>query len=158
MIKKYIKGFTLVELMVVIGVIGLMVAITIPTLSKFKEQQSLRNTVDDVVSLLNQARSDTLSSLSSTNYSVYFQSDRATYFVGSSYTAGLSTNKVALFSDVADVPVVDGLTLAGGGSIVTFNRLTGDTSQYGTIKIQLVSDSNVFKVINVGKTGFIGYQ
>lgn len=152
------KGFTFIELVIVVAVMGLIVAIVIPTLSKFKEQQSLKNTVDDVVSLLNQARSDTLSSLAGTNYSVYFESNKATYFVGSSFVAGTPTNKVALFSDVADVPVQDGLTLNGGGSIVTFDRLTGATSQYGTIKIQLVADPTIYKVITVSKTGFISYQ
>lgn len=155
---KYNKGFTFIELVIIVAMIGILVAIIIPTLSKFKDQQSLKNTTDDVVSLLNQARSDTLGSLGSTNYSVYFESNKATYFVGSTYSSSATTNKVVNFSDVADVPVVDGLSLAGGGNIVTFNRLTGDTANYGTIKIQLVSDSSVFRTITVSKTGFVSYQ
>jgi len=155
---KRITGFTFIELILVVAITGLIISIVLPTLSKFKEEQSLKNTVSAVVAILNQARSDTLSSLSSTNYGVYFDTSKAVYFVGPTYTAGTSTNQVFLFSDVTSVPVSGGLIFNGGGSIVVFNRLTGDTSNYGTIRIQLVSNSSIYKTITVGKTGFVSYQ
>jgi type II secretory pathway pseudopilin PulG len=148
------KGISIVEIIIVIAITAMLIIVVLPTLSSFRNQQALRNTTEDVLSLLNEARSDTQGSLNGTNYSVYIQSTQATYFAGSTYTNGLSTNKVVTYDSRATVPASGGINLNGGGSIVTFNRLSGDTSTYGTIIIQLVSDATQQKTITISKTGF----
>jgi prepilin-type N-terminal cleavage/methylation domain-containing protein len=149
------RGISLLEIMVVMAIITILCLITIPALSAFRNEQALKNTTDDLVSLLNEARSDTQASLNSTNYSVYIQSNQATYFVGSTYTNGLSTNKQITFNTAVTIPSSGGITLNGGGSIVTFNRLAGDTGEYGTIVIQLVSDATHSKTITINQTGIV---
>lgn len=149
-----IKGFTIVELIIVFAVIALLMALIIPTLNKFREEQALRNAGEDILSLLNEARFDTQASLNSSNYSVYIESNQATYFVGSTYSSTASTNKRITFNSAVTVPS-SGISLAGGGSTITFNRLAGDTANYGTIRIQLVSDSSRYKTILISNTGAV---
>ncbi len=149
------KAFTLIELLVVIAIVAILASITIPSFSGFRREQALRNTTEDLLSLLNQARSDTLGSLNGTNYSVYIQPDKATYFPGSVFSVSNPANTVVVFTSDVTIPAVTGVVLNGGGSTITFDRLTGDTSSYGTITIQLVSDPTRQKVITISKTGLI---
>jgi prepilin-type N-terminal cleavage/methylation domain-containing protein len=148
------KGITMIEFIIVIAIIGVIAGIVMPSLSTFRRTQALRNATEEVVSLLNKARTDTLASLNSTNYSVRFESTRAVYFVGTVFTDGLSTNKVVSFGSLVTLPPAN-ISLNGGVTTVTFTRLTGDTTAYGTITLQQSSDATLQKIITINKTGLV---
>lgn len=145
------KGFTLIEILMVIAILGIISSIVLLNLSQFRNEQLLKNTTLDVVSLLSKARQNTLSSVNSTNYGVHFDSNKAVLFTGSLYSSNNATNEPIVFSSKVIVPIPSGLNI-GGGSDVIFERLTGETVG-GTIKIQLTSDSTKQKIITVGKIG-----
>ncbi len=149
------KGITLIEILVSIGIIGIITAVVVPNLSSFRNEQILNNTASDIVSLINKAHSDTLSSLNSTVYGVHLTSTNATYFIGSSYSAGTATNKVITFDTKVSIPAAGGINLNGGGSDIMFTRLSGDTTSYGTIIVRLVSDATKQKTIAISQTGNI---
>lgn len=149
------KGISVIEILIVVSIIGILAAIVLPSLSLFRREQTLNNTTGDVVSLLNSARNNTISSLSSNNYGVHFQSDRATYFTGSVFNSGDATNVPLVFDSSVTIPSINGINLNGGGSDVIFTRLTGDTPNYGTIIVALTSDSTRKKTISISKTGSI---
>ncbi len=153
--KSFSAGKSVIELLVIIAIVGIMLAMILPSLSSFRGEQTLDNTADDIVSLLNQARAQTLSSQSSTYYSVHFDTNQAVLFSGGTYTPGASTNKVVTFSNLVSLPSVGGISLLGGGSDVSFTRLTGDTTQYGTIIVRLVSDATRQKIITINQTGIV---
>ncbi len=145
------KGFTLIEILIVIVIIGIISSIVILNLSKFRNEQLLKNTTLDVVSLLSKARQNTLSSVNSINYGVHFDSNQAVLFTGTGYTSNSTTNEPIVFNSRVIIPMPYGLDI-GGGSDVIFERLNGETIG-GTIKIQLTSDSTKQKIITVGKIG-----
>lgn len=147
------KGFTLIEILMVITILGIISSIVILNLSQFRNEQLLKNTTLDVVSLLSKARQNTLSSVNSTNYGVHFDSNKAVLFTGSVYSSNNATNEPIVFSSKVIIPTPSGLNI-GGGSDVIFERLTGETIG-GTIKIQLTSDSTKQKIITIGKTGSV---
>lgn len=152
--RTYLKGFLLIEIIIVIAIIAIIVSISLPSLNAFRNRQALVNTTEDIVSLLNTARIQTLSSLNGNFYGVHFTSTTATLFSGGTYDSGDITNKVINFDSFVILPAAN-ISLNGAGVDVNFNRLTGDTSQYGTITLQLTSDSATQKVITVNKTGVI---
>lgn len=144
------SGFTAIEILVVIA-IGVLIATTfIGSLSNFLTAQVVRNTTEDVLGLIQEARTRTIASENSSQYGVHFQSDKAVLFVGSAYTAGVSTNKEIVFDTRA---YVSAISLQGGGSDLLFNRLTGDSGTYGTITIRLVSSTDGQKTITISQTG-----
>lgn len=145
------KGFTLIEILIVIAILGIISSIVILNLSQFRNEQLLKNTTLDVVSLLSKARQNTLSSVNSTNYGVHFDGNQAVLFTGSIYSSNNATNEPIVFDSKVIIPTPSGLNI-GGGSDVIFERLTGETIG-GTIKIQLTSDSTKQKIITVGKIG-----
>lgn len=146
------KGISLIEVLIVISIISIIVAIAIPSFSSFKNNQILKNTTEDIISLLSEARNNTISSKNSMNYGVHFEEHRIVLFPGITYTES-SSNKEIVFEDIITIPSQDGIALYGGGDDIIFNRITGDTSNYGTIKIQI--NNNLQKIINVNKIGVI---
>src|SRR3989344_1027883 len=84
----YQKGITIIELLIVIVVIGIMALIVLPQFSYIKENQVLKNGVSDILSSIDKARGQTLSSLNSSEYGVHFESDKVIIFKG---TVTLST-------------------------------------------------------------------
>lgn len=152
------KGITLIEIIIIIAIISIISSIVLFNLSLFRNEQALKNTTIDIVSILNTARENTLSSLNSTNYSVHFETDRVVLFTGSIYSASLSTNEVTIFSPSVIIPLTLGINISGGGNNITFERLTGEVIN-GTIDssivIQLASDATQQKTITINKTGVI---
>ncbi len=149
------KGFTLIELLIVISILVVLSAVIFPSLSKFRNNRILNNTTADIVSLINTARNDTVASLNSKNYGIHITSTNITYFIGPSYTNGAVGNIVVTFDSAVNIPSSGGYSLNGGGSDILFTRLTGDTINYGTITIQLVSDVTNQKTITIFKTGSV---
>jgi prepilin-type N-terminal cleavage/methylation domain-containing protein len=147
------KGFTLIEILIVITILGIISSIVILNLSQFRNEQLLKNTTLDVVSLLSKARQNTLSSVNSINYGVHFDGNQAVLFTGPGYTSNNVTNEPVIFNNRIIILTPSGLNI-GGGSDVIFKRLTGETIG-GTIKIQLTSDATKQKIITVGKTGSV---
>ena len=148
------KGISIIEILIVIGIIAVISAIIIPNLSDFRRQQVLKNTTEDVFSLLNEARNDTISSKNSTTYGVHFDSDKATLFQGL-YNINSVSNKQINFDSQVSIPISGGINLNGGGSDIIFDRITGNTEQDGTIVIRVVNDATKQKVITVNKIGVL---
>jgi len=158
MINIYNKGISLIEIIIIISIIGILSAITIPILSDFKKSQSLKNTTENVISILNKAKADSNSSLDSSNYGVHFETNKAVYFKGITYSSSSSSNKEVVFDSGIIIPASLGLSLSGGGSNIIFPKLTGDVVGYGSIKLQQSSDVSSFKTITVSKLGVIETQ
>lgn len=152
------KGLTIIEIILAITIISVISYIVLFNLSSFRNEQALKNTTVDIVSILNKARENTLSSLNSTNYSVHFETDRVVLFIGAIYFPSLSTNEVTIFSPSVTIPATGGINISGGGNDITFARLTGEVIN-GTIDssivVELVSDATKQKTITINKTGVI---
>lgn len=147
---KINKGFTAIEVMIVIAIIVVVTLITVPSLITFRKSQAIQNTTNSIVSLLQEARTKTLASYNNTFYSVYIDTNEATLFTGGTYSSMDAGNKVVNY----ETPVVlKSVTLTGGGSQVSFDRLKGTTSQDGTIVVEIVGGES--RTITVSSEGVI---
>lgn len=138
------------EIIIVIAIIGILIAIVFSGLSETKNQQVLKSTVEDVVSMINKARSQTLASLNLNTYGVHFDSDKITLFSGTTYSANNSSNEVVNISVPASISNV---SLTGGATDFYFNRLTGVPSKNGNITISISANNNLTKTITLSPTG-----
>lgn len=149
------KGISIIEILAVISIIAILLVIVLPNLSNFRNERTLTNTTQDIISVLNKAKSDTTSSLNSNSYGVHFETDRVVYFIGTTYNGADAGNIVTSIDSSVTIPLSGGINLNGGGSDVMFTRLTGDTTNYGTIVVRLTSDATRQKTITVSKTGAV---
>lgn len=146
------KGFSLLELITIIVVLFLISIVVVPRLIDFQREQALKNTTENIISLLNKAKTDSLSSLNSSNYGVHFTTNSAIYFIGDTFNSSdLNNHQIDFDSGVA----ISETSLNGGGNDVIFPRLTGDPIGYGTITLYLTSDPDRQKIITISQTGSI---
>jgi prepilin-type N-terminal cleavage/methylation domain-containing protein len=148
------KGFTLIEIVIVIGILGVLSTISMVTFISFKNTQGINKDSEAIVEMLQQARTQTLSSQNASVYGVHFGTTSVTLFAGSTYSAGVATNEVYNFLSADTVLSV---TLTGGGNDVIFSRLTGETTQNGTIVISSTS-ATITRTVSVFKTGVIEFK
>lgn len=148
--RLYNKGITAIELLIVISIVVLIGIITVPSLVSFRKDQALQNTTNAVVSLLQEARAKTTASYNNMVYSVIVDTTSATMFTGTTYNALEPTNKVVSY----ETPVArQSITLTGGGSTVTFDRLKGTTAQHGTLVLGITGGAS--KTITLSPSGVI---
>ncbi len=149
------KGITILEIIIVVSITIIIVSVVTLNLSNFKKNRTLENTTSEIISFINEARNNTISSLNSNNYSLHFEDDRVVLFSGSVYNSSASDNKTIIFQSSIEISEIDGIGLYGGGQNIVFEKITGETNNYGTITIRLKSDTNIYNVINVSRLGVV---
>ena len=149
MINSYKKGMTAVEILIVLAILGIIFAVVLPSFKTIKENQILKSTVSDVVSALDKARSNTLASVNSSNYGVYFESSQIVIFKGTSYSPSDVNNENISIMEPA---TISSINLIGGATEVYFNRLTGAPNKTGTVTISL---SSLSKIITISASGAV---
>lgn len=144
------KGFTLLEILIAMSILVIVTSIVIGPFSSFRNRSILNTEVENVVTLLNEARSKTLTSLADSAYGVHFETNRAVFFKGDVFIESDPSNEEVVFNSIVQISNV---SLNGGGSDVVFNRLTGKTDENGTLTIGLASDPTSNNIVYVYTTG-----
>lgn len=148
---NYKKGFTLLELALVLGIIAILLVVLFTTFASFGKQQGLVKDNALIIEVLRQAQSNTLNSKNSNQFGVHFGSTSIVLFTGSTYSAGASTNETYNLSGGVNI---SNISLNGGGSDLVFSKLSGGTENNGTITITEQSTGQNRSVI-IYKTGLI---
>lgn len=142
------RGFTLIELMVVIAVLAIMLALAAPSFADFFQRYRLRGAADKVVTLLASARAEAV--MRNRNVSIDFKGGGANWCVGANATPEPATPGDAVTGSVScDCTVANSCKLSNdrvltvsagelnGVSIVTlpatmvFNRRNGAMDPLG---------------------------
>lgn len=140
------------ELLIVLSVIAIVILAVLPRFSQIRDNAILKSTVDDVLSSINKAKNQTLSSLNSSEYGVHFQSDKVIIFKGKVFSAGASSNEVIGITAPANISDVTFGGVSGASGDVYFNRLYNVPSTTGTITI---SANSLSKIVTIYATGVV---
>lgn len=152
MTTRYAKGFTLLEMFITIAILGIVTTLVITAFSKLNSRQALDKSADLVVSILNEARSLTLSSSEATQYGVNFQTSQIVLFAGASYATSSVSNIITPLNSYVEIRDV---SLTASSTSVVFKRLSGKALQTGSIKVFLKNDPSTFRIITVSATGMV---
>lgn len=144
------KGFTILEILFALFIITLAITIVTFSFSKLNSSQALDKSATLVVSILDEARSLTLSSVNDSQYGVNFEDSQIVLFKGSIYSSSDSSNVVTELNSLVGLR---NITLYGGGTSAVFKRLTGDTDQAGTMELFLKATPETFHTITIENTG-----
>lgn len=91
------KGFTIPELLIVMGILAILFGFTTPNLLHFRQRAVINTTVDTLITDLKNQQTkamvgDTEGSGIISDYGVYFETNKYTLFRGSSYDPLASSN------------------------------------------------------------------
>jgi prepilin-type N-terminal cleavage/methylation domain-containing protein len=109
------RGYTMIELLVVVGVIGILATASWSTAAVMRRSSGLGNGIQELVSILHQAQAQSIAGQGTSSHTLRYVS-ASTYSVLSGSTV---TNTYALPS---------GLTFASAFSDIVFTRLSGTTN------------------------------
>ncbi|MFC1629924.1 Tfp pilus assembly protein FimT/FimU [Patescibacteria group bacterium] len=147
------KGFTLIETIVVVAIVLILISFAIFGYRFFRQETDLNNAAEEILNILRVAQNKTLASEAGSKYGVYFdQSSNAhTLFKGDEFST-----RDPLFDEVHNIPSfveIFDIDLEGEALEVVFNRISGDTSQFGTISLRLQQDHTKTKIVYIDNTG-----
>lgn len=149
LLYKKNKGFTIIELLIVVAIISILAAIVIPDFGALKRNQVFKSTVNEVNSLVQKARNNAISSVDSSSYGVHFESGQVVLFKGNTYGAPDTTlETITLESSVS----ISSINFTGGVAEIVFARGTGIPNVSGEISITSSTD---VRTISVNGTGSI---
>jgi len=144
------RGFTLLELLIVIAVLGVLLAIIVPSLASFRQKSILNTETQELVTVINRARLLSVSSKNDDQFGVHFDSSHVVLFQGSAYIIGDPANETHTF----DSSLTLSSTVTGGGSNVVFEKVTGATSQNATTTL-LVTSTTASSTVLVYPSGIV---
>lgn len=144
------QGITALELLMAIAIVAILAAVIITPFAAFRNSKVLDTGAENALSLLSKARGSTLSSKSAYQYGVHFESSKLVLFRGTAYSSSDVNNEIVLLDGAIEI---SSITLTGGGSDVLFDRLTGKTSNDGTVIIRVKSDTSKTKTVTINTTG-----
>ena len=154
------RGFTLIEIMVVISIIVVLVSISASAVLLFSKESNLSINAEEIIGALRQAQNKSLASEGASRYGVYFDStsspNQYLLFNGSDYA---DPTRDLSFDQVNDLPgniEIDSIILSDGGSEVVFERLTGIANQTGSISLRLKGNPAKTESVYIDGSGRAG--
>lgn len=144
------KGFTMIEIVIVVAIMALLLAVIATPFQSFRNSKALDTTSEEALSLLSEARGNTLSAKEGYQYGVHVESSKMVLFRGGTYSSLDANNKTVILDSALEI---SSIALAGAGSDIIFDKLTGKTSQPGSFVIRVKSDTSKTRTITVVGTG-----
>ena len=144
------RGFSAIEFLIALAVLAILATIIFTSMSSFRNSKALQMVSEDMLSILDEARGNTLSAKDGYAYGVHFETSRIVLFRGTTYSNSDSNNNI---TDVDGAVEISNISLAEGAQDALFQRLTGKTNQSGTITIRLKSDTSKTKAIIIENSG-----
>src|SRR3989344_3908164 len=148
-VEKRDSGFTLIEVMMAVAALSIIGAIVYGAFSRFRTASVVDEASREVLSTLRMAQSKTLASESNTRYGVRILQNQIMTFSGAAYDANNITETISLSPAVS----ITGINLGGGVADVVFERLTGRTANFGSLKVEAVSSPGISRDIVIDASG-----
>ena len=146
------RGFTAIEILIVVFILGLLSAIIISSFSAFRKQSLLSTETQEIITTINKARLSSMSSKSDQQYGVHLQSTKIVLFQGTTYATSSSSNETHIFDPLVTLGTI---TINGGGADIVFQKITGGTTQYATTTLSVVGSSTASSTILIRGTGVV---
>lgn len=151
------RGFTLVEIMVVIGIMSLLILVVSVNIRSFQTRAQVTQAAEELASILREAQSRSMAVVNGENHGIHFNEGDNTYtlFEGTAFSEGAPTNVVYSLDISIELTSV---SLADAGNDVVFEKLTGSTADSGSVTIASKLDGSVNQTVTITNEGKISAQ
>ena len=153
------KGTTLIELLIVIGIIGVLASVTFLSLFGTRRQNDLKGTSQAIAALLREARSRSVAQSSSTSWGVHFENSTVTspfyaLFFSATYAP---TTTIGYYRLPSSVGYASSNIPSGSFKEVTFSQLDGLASASTSVSLYLLTSPTNSSTINIASSGAVSY-
>lgn len=155
-------GVTLIELLVIIGILVVLTAMAIPTFLFFQKESDLNNSAEEIINVLRLAQNKTLASEEASQWGVYFTTSTSPHqyvlFKGADYdfrdTSFDQVHKLPKSIEIYELNFEDNAT-----SSIVFERVTGTSAApTQSVSLRLKTDTSKTKTIDIESSGQVGLE
>lgn len=142
------NGFTLVEILLVIAILGGLIGISFPILRSLLITNYLTGSADEIVQTLRQAQTNAISGAGDSKWGVFFDKDnnKFIFFKGETFLG--RDQSYDLISDLPKSIKIESISLNGGGTAIVFQKTNGKTNQYGSLTLEGLNNQTKDIIIN----------
>jgi prepilin-type N-terminal cleavage/methylation domain-containing protein len=156
------KGFTLIELIVVVAIIVIVSAIGLVSLLGKRSSTDLTSTTAEAVAMLREAESRSMAQAQGVSWGVRFGNPTSTApFYAIFFSAYSSTTTVGYYRLPSTIGYTASSVPLGTSLDVTFSQITGLASASTTVKFSILNPSKSLSVtsstISITSSGVISY-
>ncbi|PJA89935.1 MAG: hypothetical protein CO137_01600 [Candidatus Magasanikbacteria bacterium CG_4_9_14_3_um_filter_32_9] len=144
LLKKKV-GFTLIEMLLVVALMGIILALTTPIYSLFQTKNDLDLATESIKTALYRAQTLSRNMIGDDTWGVYIQNEDIILFKGTSYS--LSNPNFDEITKMSTRVVTSGTTE------IIFNKLTGEPQNIANIELSI---DNETKTITINEKGVQG--
>lgn len=148
--QNFSKAFSLLEVTIVTAIALMLASLSLSTFFTVSDNQALTKNVEYTISLIQQARTQTLNAQNSSRYSILFASSSVTLFKGITYS---STSPSNIQFNLSQKVRISSINLTGGTKQVSFDFITGKANATGTVSFILNNDPKASSTIILYRTG-----
>ncbi len=141
--KKHISGFTLLEVLLSISIVGILTGIMSPVVYQLKKENDLNVAAESSLTLLRRAYFLARASTNNESWGVYSQTGSVTLFQGATY-ATRDTSYDEIFSIAGHISLT-------GVTEEVFSKFSGAPSVAGDLRFS--SDNNSLRAIRITSDG-----
>lgn len=137
------KGFTLIEILLVVGILAILFTLTLPVTLDFYKSQQLDGSAQGIIQALRRAQLKAMSGENDLSFGVYLTNDNYILFRGISYES-----RDFQYDEVFDL---SSIVTAAGIQEVVFSKFEGLPSVTGTIILSNGKDSKTIDINTIGR-------
>lgn len=151
------SAFTLIELLIVIGLITIISTVGILNLFNYRSYRNLDSTAQEIVAVLRSAQSRSIDSESGGNFGVHFENSLSgenfyDLFQGNNYASGNLIVKTALRQEIQFINPA-----SGNNKDIIFSSITGLPVSSSIVIIAFKRDNSISKTITINSNGQIQF-
>ena len=152
------SGITIIELVLVIGLVAILGTIFLVNLQGRKSQTELTTTAQQMAALLREAQSRSVAQSSSTIWGVHFENSTSTTPFYALFAGTYSVSSHAGYYRLPSTVGYATSSIASGASKeITFTQITGTASASTSVSIFSVADINQSSTISVASSGAVSF-
>jgi type II secretory pathway pseudopilin PulG len=152
------KSFTLIEILIVVGVLAVLVGLSVPIFGLFQKTSALNSSTEEIVGFLRLAQNKTLALERGGQWGIYFSTSTSPQkyilFKGQSFALrDSSLDQAESLSKNIEIYQID---LAGKSEVV-FSKISGQAVPAGNIYLRLKDDQSKFVTIFIDGSGKVDF-
>ena len=148
-VAPFLMGFTLIEILLVIGILTILVSLTLPLSLSFYKSQQLDSHTQDLIQVLRRAQLKAMAAEADSSFGIYFDKDQKKYIL----FRGDLFNPAAPDNEEFNLPQV--ITINTQFSEIIFSKLEGRPNVFGNIILDSNGDSRVININKLGRVSLI---